>query len=216
VYLPLKNKKITNLYCGINSFFAYETKTIPPIDTWTNADIVKWAKDNKDLNDYANILRFENVSGKALLRADKAYLIDKLGVTLEDLQVKFLNAIKDVSIEQISEINIFAWGNNSSGQLGIEHDKLNITQPKMVHLPPFKKDNYITEVFCGLKQTVFMTKQGHLLITPLRKQSKPELANKEAGGKEKGKKKEQVVEEKPKVSNDLIDITNLFKAIKGD
>ena len=82
VYLPLKNKKITNLYCGINSFFAYETKTIPPIDTWTNADIVKWAKDNKDLNDYANILRFENVSGKALLRADKAYLVDKLGVTL--------------------------------------------------------------------------------------------------------------------------------------
>jgi len=76
----LKNKKITKLYSCINSFFAYETKILPSIDTWSNAEIVKWVKSNKDFEEYSNIIKFENVSGKALLKADKGYLIDKLGL----------------------------------------------------------------------------------------------------------------------------------------
>jgi len=53
--------------------------------------------------------------------------------------------------------------------LGLDSSVQNVHQPKEVHVPAFKKDNYINEIFPGFKQTAFMTTSGKIYITALKK-----------------------------------------------
>jgi len=79
-YNYLKSKNIKRLFCGVNYFMALEQEEVKPIDTWTNQEIVAWANTN-GFEEYANIIKYENISGKQLMNADKRFLIDVLGVT---------------------------------------------------------------------------------------------------------------------------------------
>jgi hypothetical protein len=86
-YQNLKKKPIKRVWCGFNYFFALEQKEIPSIEFWTKEEIISWAL-SKGFDDYKNILKYENITGKQLIEADKRFLIDKLGMMRYIFQVK--------------------------------------------------------------------------------------------------------------------------------
>ena len=75
----LKNKTIRKVWCGYNTHFVMEQSELPSIEQWSQKEILAWAN-TKDFSEYMNILKYENISGKELIAADKLFLIERLGM----------------------------------------------------------------------------------------------------------------------------------------
>jgi hypothetical protein len=76
----LIGKKIIKISNGLHSNFAVEKEEIPPISQWKNEYILDWAQ-RIGFDDYVNILKYQNINGEQLAKADKNFLIDKIGIT---------------------------------------------------------------------------------------------------------------------------------------
>ena len=94
-YTGLKDKKIKKLWCGYNFYFALEQGEVESIDSWTQLEILQWVL-AKNFNRYRNIIKYENVSGKDLLLADRSFLKDRLGMTkyLFSVSYIFINLVR--------------------------------------------------------------------------------------------------------------------------
>jgi alpha-tubulin suppressor-like RCC1 family protein len=59
---------------------------------------------------------------------------------------------------------LFAWGDNSSGQTGYKKGFKQIT-PYVVIVDALSKDEYVTEFACGLKHSLCLTNQGRVFVS---------------------------------------------------
>ena len=76
---PLKNKMITKLWCGHNSFFALEQGEVESINRWSQNEILQWLLE-KRFHSYRNIVKNNKITGELLLKANKQFLSDMLGM----------------------------------------------------------------------------------------------------------------------------------------
>jgi hypothetical protein len=228
-YEPLKSKMIRKIWGGFNHFFVLEQNEIGSIDTWTQEEILKWSN-SKDFEEYRNIIKYENISGKDLLKADKTFLVERLGMMRDDLQIKFLNDIQKVAKKTYKKPQIYAWGNNSFGQLGINTGHVNVNFPHEVIIPELARDDSIVDIKCGWKQSVILTQKGKVYVTEMlvkkaqkekEKEKEEEEETKPAKGDKgkKGKKKESVdVQEEKKAAekplNKWFDLTPTCETLK--
>jgi len=229
LYKALSNKMIRKIWGGYNHFFVLEQNEIGSIDTWTQTEIVNWVNSYKDFQEFANIIKYENISGTQLLAADKSFLVDRLGMMREDLQVKFLNDIQRVAKKTFKKPKIYAWGNNTFGQLGINTGHVNVNFPHEVLIPELAKDDNIVDIKCGWKASVIVTHKGQVYVTEVlakkaqkeKEKEKEEEEDEEPSkkkGKGKGKRKEsqEVIEEKKveKALSKWFDLTPTCSTLK--
>ena len=67
------------MFSGLFYYFALETGEVKSIDSWDNAQVLKWSEEI-GFNDFTQILKYENVVGSQLANANKNFLIDTLGM----------------------------------------------------------------------------------------------------------------------------------------
>ena len=77
---PFKEKQVTKLWCGHSFFFALEQGEIESISKWGQSEILQWLSE-KSFHSYRNIVKNNKLTGEQLLKADKQFLSDRLGMT---------------------------------------------------------------------------------------------------------------------------------------
>ena len=84
------------------------------------------------------------------------------------MQTKFLNEIEKVSQKTYTTPKLYGWGNNSSGQLGLNVVQANVGSPVEIKtLLELGKNDYIEHIECGTKATAIVTHSGKVWITEI-------------------------------------------------
>jgi hypothetical protein len=78
-YQFFKNKKIFKVVSGFTFYFALERDEIPPLEEWDNARVLAFME-QIDLSEYCNIIKYQNVTGKHLLKLDKTFFQETIGM----------------------------------------------------------------------------------------------------------------------------------------
>ena len=114
-----------------------------------------------------------------------------------------MNDIQKVAKKTFRKPKIYAWGNNSFGQLGTSTGHVNVNFPHEVTIPELTRDDAIVDIKCGWKQSVILTQKGNVYVTEMwmkkaqrekEKEKEEEEETKPAKGDKgkKGKKKESI------------------------
>lgn len=159
----LTNKNIVDIEANCQHWIAFEKTIIPPITEWNYKQTQKWFYEI-DYPDCSNLAKYHKIDGKTVAEADVGYFEDALGITDVAKQQRLRYEINKVREPSFENINLYGWGANHFGQLGLI-DK-NLTQPKKIPLPTLTyKDDYILRFSCGRRNTAILTKKGELWIT---------------------------------------------------
>ena len=76
---PFKRKPICRVFPGPSYYFAVEQDKITGIGTWTNDEVLNWAR-SSGFQDFCKILKYEAVDGFTIANADRNYVINTLGM----------------------------------------------------------------------------------------------------------------------------------------
>jgi hypothetical protein len=217
-----EQRHFQKVYSGFLFYFALEREEVESIEKWDNNQVVAWAE-KKEFFDYLKILKYENIKGSDLIKANRSFLTETLGISKENHQTKFLTEICQCIQKTYKNQVLYAWGNNKNGQLGTTVST-NIMTPTKIDLSFLAPDDVIMHIACAHTKTVLTTKKGQLWLSEnMPKGSGPkdsEAKTEESAGKdklikkEKGPTKPKSDKEKVSISDRWIDITPYFTLLK--
>lgn len=197
----LAKKNIVDIEAGFTHCVALEKDKIKPITHWNPQETSEWFK-RIGFHECGNLADNHNINGETIANADEVYYEDTLGIFENSLKQKLRYEINKVRQTTYENINLYGWGSNTSGQLGIIDKSTHI--PKRIPLPELTyKDDYIVGLKCGRRNTAILTKLGEVWIVgncrqDLNKKVNKELDNasdseddEEAKGDKKSKKEVQ-------------------------
>lgn len=167
-----KGKQITKISSSFLSSFALEQEKIPHVEQWDNAKVLQWA-DTIGFTDCVKLLKFYKITGKELATIERKFLAETLGIESEELQNRFLREIEKKKMITYKPAVLYAWGNNSFGQLGCANS--NVPTPMRIHLPTIEFDDEIERIEIGWKITALLTKKKKLWISEAVNKSKQPL-----------------------------------------
>ncbi len=61
---------------------------------WDNEEVLSWVENVTELTDYAQIMKYEKITGKMLVDADQQFLTHRLGLSRKDLVTLFGTEVK--------------------------------------------------------------------------------------------------------------------------
>ena len=114
----LFNKNIVDIEASFVHCIALEKEIIQPITEWDSAKTSQWFEEI-GFDDWANLAQHHNINGKTIVEADTDYLEDVLGIYDIPKQQKLVYEISLKRETTFSNINLYGWGSNIYGQLGI-------------------------------------------------------------------------------------------------
>lgn len=91
VYLPLENRRVISIFGGLYHYIAL-VREESLLENWNNEQVIQWLR-REGFDDYVNIMRVEKVDGKKLMKMEKKYMEDRLGITNTNLQQKIMLSI---------------------------------------------------------------------------------------------------------------------------
>jgi len=110
------------------------------------------------------------------IRPTEAFGIEQLKKEDSDFKIRKICGGQNHTVILDKQGNVYSWGNNKYGQLGLHSDDEVVMEPTKVHL-----DN-VVDVSCGANHTLFLTKEGIVYACGLPKDdrfpSKHEKVNK--------------------------------------
>jgi uncharacterized protein (UPF0248 family) len=162
----LSEQKFPNFskICGGSNFFILlEKEKIKPLEEWSTEEIYKWFEE-MELDDYLNIIKNQKITGKDIAQADKDYFIDFMGFE-EDHLNKLNYEISALKLKSSKNAQLWGWGNNKSGQLGLMNNQTYAKTPTKINIPNMLPDDTIEEIYCGKTYTVLQTTFGNLFVT---------------------------------------------------
>ncbi len=150
--------------CGCGNFFILlEKEKIKPLEQWNNEEIYKWFEE-MELDDYLNIIKNQKITGKDIAEGGKDYYLDFMGFQ-EDHLNKLNYEISSLKFKTSKNAQLWGWGNNKSGQLGLMNNQTYVKTPTKINLPNMLQDDTIQEIYCGKTYTVLLTTYGNLFVT---------------------------------------------------
>jgi hypothetical protein len=160
----IKFNNIFSLNSSDNFWFLLEKKVMPPLIEWKNSDIYKWFE-NLRLYDYLNIIKYEKITGKDILNGDKDFFVKCIGMEEDEIK-KLMYEITKVKIGSNRQCQLFGWGNNKNGQLGLMNLNVNYCKfPTKINLPNLNENDSVEKIFTGNSYTILLSKMGKVFIT---------------------------------------------------
>ena len=162
----LFEQKFNDFYtmnCSDNYFILLEKKKILPFEEWKSNEISNWFQE-MDLDEYLNIIKYKNITGRDIINGGKEYLIDFMGMQ-EDHLNKINYEISVIKNGSFKNMKLWGWGSNKNGQLGFVN-YINFSKtPILINLPNLIEDDTIEKIFCGKNFSVLLSKFGNIFIT---------------------------------------------------
>ena len=162
----LFEQKFNDFYkmnCSDNYFILLEKKKILPFEEWKSNEISNWFQE-MDLDEYLNIIKYKNITGRDIIKGGKEYLIDFMGMQ-EDHLNKINYEISVIKNGSFKNMKLWGWGSNKNGQLGFVN-YINFSKtPILINLPNLIEDDTIEKIFCGKNFSVLLSKFGNIFIT---------------------------------------------------
>ena len=160
----IKFNNIFLLNSSENFWFLLEKEVMPPLIEWKNNDIYKWFE-NLKLYDYLNIIKYEKITGKDILNGDKDFFVKCIGMEEDEIK-KLMYEISKVKICSNKQCQLFGWGNNKNGQLGLMNLNANYCKfPTKINLPNLNENDSVEKIFTGNSYTILLSKLGKVFIT---------------------------------------------------
>ena len=162
----LFEQKFNDFYTMNNSdnyFILLEKKKIPPFEEWKSEDISNWFQE-MNLDEYLNIIKYKNITGRDIIKGGKEYLIDFMGVQ-EDHLNKINYEMSTIKNGTFKNMKLWGWGSNKNGQLGFVNYINFSKNPILINLPNLIDDDTIEKIFCGKNFSVLLSKFGNIFIT---------------------------------------------------
>ena len=160
----IKFNNIFSLNSSDNFWFLLEKEVMPPLIEWKNSDIYKWFE-NLRLYDYLNIIKYEKITGKDILNGDKDFFVKCIGMEEDEIK-KLMYEITKVKIGSNRQCQLFGWGNNKNGQLGLMNLNVNYCKfPTKINLPNLNENDSVEKIFTGNSYTILLSKMGKVFIT---------------------------------------------------
>ena len=160
----IKFNNIFLLNSSENFWFLLEKEVMPPLIEWKNNDIYKWFE-NLKLYDYLNIIKYEKITGKDILNGDKDFFVKCIGMEEDEIK-KLMYEISKVKISSNKQCQLFGWGNNKNGQLGLMNLNANYCKfPTKINLPNLNENDSVEKIFTGNSYTILLSKLGKVFIT---------------------------------------------------
>jgi len=156
-------KEIKKIYGNFNYFLALEREELESIESWTSEQVLAWLEE-REFKEIKNVIKFGNIQGKDLYKADKKYLRDTLGILNENMQSKFFTEISKYSKKTLSAQWLYGWGSNQYGQLGLPPVNL-VHIPTKLAIPPSVEKDEIEKIECGYKVTMILTKSHDVWVS---------------------------------------------------
>ena len=170
-------KNIADIEAGFTHSIAFEKTIIPPINEWDSKQVSEWFEAT-GFQECCNLAKYHHIDGAAIANANTDYLEDVLGITDVAQQQKFRYEVNKKRETTFENINLYGWGSNTFGQLGVIDKALN--QPRKIALPELTyKDDYILRFKCGRRNTALLSKLGELWIMGNWKHDMNKKVNKE-------------------------------------
>jgi hypothetical protein len=119
IYYPLANKHIVRVSSGYNFFLALEKK-VEIIEQWTTEQVTVWMK-SIGFGDFVKIALAEKIDGEKLKNIERKYMENVLGISKLNMQQKFILCIEEVIEGKNEYEQLWVWGKNDWGQLGVAH-----------------------------------------------------------------------------------------------
>ncbi len=162
----LFDQKFNDYYsmnCSDNYFILLEKKIIPPFIKWKTEEIYNWFEE-MGLDDYLNIIKYKNITGRDIIQGGKDYLIDFMGMQ-EDHLNKINYEISTIKNGSSKNMKLWGFGSNKNGQLGLINYNNFAKFPVSINLPNLIEDDTIEKIFCGNNFSMLLTKFGNVFIT---------------------------------------------------
>ena len=146
-----------------NYFILLEKKKIPPFEEWKSEEISNWFEE-MNLDEYLNIIKYKNITGRDIIKGGKEYLIDFMGIQ-EDHLNKINYEMSIIKKGSFKNMKLWGWGSNKNGQLGFVNYINFSKNPILINLPNLIDDDTIEKIFCGKNFSVLLSKFGNIFIT---------------------------------------------------
>jgi len=162
----LFEQKFNDFYTMNNSdnyFILLEKKKIPPFEEWKSEEISNWFEE-MNLDEYLNIIKYKNITGRDIIKGGKEYLIDFMGIQ-EDHLNKINYEMSIIKKGSFKNMKLWGWGSNKNGQLGFVNYINFSKNPILINLPNLIDDDTIEKIFCGKNFSVLLSKFGNIFIT---------------------------------------------------
>ena len=162
----LFEQKFNDFYTMNNSdnyFILLEKKKIPPFEEWKSEEISNWFEE-MNLDEYLNIIKYKNITGRDIIKGGKEYLIDFMGIQ-EDHLNKINYEMSIIKKGSFKNMKLWGWGSNKNGQLGFVNYINFSKNPILINLPNLIEDDTIEKIFCGKTFSVLLSKFGNIFIT---------------------------------------------------
>ena len=121
--------------------------------------------------------------------------------------------MEKVSTKTLRKPKLYAWGNNSYGQLALNTGNIVVHTPTEVLIPEIDQDDQLFHIECGWKSSAILTKKGNVWITevPTKKVAKEDEESIKSNHSKKKKKDSVEVSKGKEVEKSFskwVDITN--------
>ena len=209
--------KFPNYYTmsfGENYWILLEQNYRIPLIDWDVDQISNWFEKEIGYEEYLKVIKYQKVTGKNLLEGDRKYFKETLGMSVNKIKQLTNKEIKKVENGSVSNIKIWGYGNNRSGQLGVVNTKYSKI-PIKLEIPEndLKINNdFIVKIICSNTISLLLTKNEKIYICGnFNQKEKQNIINNEEKddkekndkNKKKGNKKNHKKKEKEKEKKEM-------------
>lgn len=163
-----KTKNVVDISCGEHHWLALEREDIKSIEYWDSSEVMEWFK-SLDLDEFLNIIKYEKITGKDILKEDQSFFEKVLGMP-DDIYQKVRYEINNVKNPFAKSTKLWGCGSHKNGQLGMFQSNSNKDNfykiPVLIPLPQLPNEyDYFSKVFCGKTFSVLLSQFGEVFIT---------------------------------------------------
>jgi hypothetical protein len=166
--ISFKSKNTVDFSCGEHHWLFLEREDVTSIENWDSTQVMDWFS-SLGLGEFVNIIKYEKISGKDILKEDHSFFEKVLGMP-NDIYQKVRYEINNVKNPYAKTIKLWGGGSNKQGQLGLfpnNNFKDNFYKNHVsIPLPQLQNEyDYFSKVFCGKTFSLLLSQFGEIFIT---------------------------------------------------